>query len=114
MLLKFALQKGGGEIIELAASGNNCRALQPVVVTIGATFFLAKHDILQKCFHVVGILIDDIEVYLLGIGLERFLAPVALLKRVDIVIVKKTHDLKALGSKDLQRIYGTGRAAYVQ
>jgi hypothetical protein len=114
MLLEFALQKGGGEIIELAAPGNNCCALQSVVVTIDATFFLTKHDILQKRFHVVAILIDDIKVYLFGIGLERVLAPLALLRRVDIAIIKKAHDLEALGSKDLQRIYGTGGAAYVQ
>ena len=114
MLLKLALQKGGGKIIELAASGNNCCTLQSVMVTIYAPFFLTKHHILQKRFDVVAILIDNIEVYLFSIGLERLFAPLALLKRVDIAIVEEAHDLEALGTKELQRIYGTGGAAYVQ
>jgi len=96
MLLEFTLQEGRGKVIELATAGNCGCGLETVMVAIGAPVLLTKHDILQKCFHVVAILIDNFQVYMLGVGFESIFTPLALLVWMDITVIEKTHYLKAL------------------
>ncbi len=96
MFLEFALQKGRGEIVELAALGYECSGLQSVMVAVFAAFLLPENHILQKGFHIIPFLVDDPEGLLVGISSQGLLTTKAFLVRMDVAVVEKTCDVKTL------------------
>jgi hypothetical protein len=68
------------------------------MIAKGAALLLTKYHVLQKPFYIVTILIDDIQVLLIGIGFESVFPPLSLLVRMYVPVIEKAHHFEILGS----------------
>jgi hypothetical protein len=84
-----------------------------MVAIIAAILFTVYH-ILYKSLQIVTFLENYPQIDLSGISLQGLLAFETLAIRVDVVAVKKTHDLQAFRPQYFNWINGTGCAACMQ
>ena len=95
MLLKLGIEQGGGETIKSAVFGDAGGRLQPVVVAIGAAFGFTKRYVAQKVFQMITLLVDHPQIDALRVPVKRFLATQTLSVGMNVVAVKKAHDVQA-------------------
>ena len=84
------------------------------MITIIAAILFAIYHILNKSLQIVTFLEDDAQIDLIGIKLQGLLAFETLAVRVDVIAIKKPHDLQPFRLQCFNRINGTGCAASMQ
>lgn len=114
VFLKPAIEQGRGEIGEFTPFGQQGGGSQPIMIAVPASIRFSIHHILDKAFEVVTLLDDDFEVDLVCIFLQGVLPSFTLRIRVNIMTIKKAHDLKIFVPKHFGRVNSTWAAAGVQ
>jgi hypothetical protein len=84
------------------------------MITIIAAILFTVYHILNKSLYIVTFLENYPQIDLIGIRLQGLLAFETLAVRVDVVAVKKPHDLQTFRPQCFNRINGTGCAACMQ
>ena len=84
------------------------------MVTIRAAIRFSEDDIPNKSFHIIVLLINDPKIRNLSILFKSFLTAKAFGVRMNVIAIKKSHDIEALFPKHSDRINRTRRAAYMK
>jgi len=79
-----------------------------------ASLRFPESDSLNKTFQVIIFLVNNLKVDHFGIRFKGLLPLDTLCVGMDIIFVKKAHDLKTIKAKVLDRIYGARGTAYMK
>ena len=111
MLLKLAVEERTGKAVKFPLFGNPGSSLKPVMIAVAAPVALSKSDAADKALHVIILLVNDAQIFICGKALQGFLPAQAFRIWMDVMAIKKSHDIESIRFQYPERIDGAWCAA---